>query len=371
MVSSGLEGETFWYFSSSEERDRGVLRRQPQKDDDLTRLLISGLGSIGRRHLSNLRQLGCEDIVLHRTMKSTLPDEAFEGLPIERDLEKALEEFRPEVVLVTNPTATHLDVAIPAARAGCNLFIEKPISNSMDRIAELETALAAGGGKALIGYHFRHSPGLRFAKSLVEERVIGRLIQARVYWGECLPDWHPWEDYRNSYSARADLGGGVVLTLSHPFDYLRWLFGDVDEVLGTTGNFEFLELEVEDHASASLTMANGTLASVQLDFIGKPPAHYLEVTGSDGSLRWNAISDQVRWWSEEANEWQEQDPPSDFERNSMFLDEMRHLLAVDAGEEEPLCTLRDGIQALEISLAIHQSARDKASVKLSPIGVGT
>ena len=336
----------------------------------MTRLLISGLGSIGRRHLSNLRQLGCDDLVLHRTLKSSLPDEAFEGLPIERDLEKALEEFRPEVVLVTNPTANHLDVAIPAARAGSNLFIEKPISNSMDRMAELETALAAGGGKALIGYHFRYSPGLRFARNLLDEGAIGKPIQARVYWGEYLPDWHPWEDYRNSYSALADLGGGVVLTLSHPFDYLRWLFGEVDEVLGTTGNSGSLELEVEDHASAVLTMANGTLASVQLDYLGKPPTHYFEVTGSDGSLRWNAINDRVQWWREKADECQQQDPPSDFERNSMFLDEMRHLLAVEAGEEEPLCTLRDGIQALEIALAIHQSALDKANVKLSPIGVG-
>ncbi len=308
--------------------------------------------------------------MLHRTMTSTMPDESLDGLPIEEDLEKALEQFRPNIVLVTNPTANHLDIAIPAARAGSNLFIEKPISNSMDRLVKLETALAAGGGKALIGYHFRYSPGLRFAKSLIEEGAIGRPIQARVYWGEYLPDWHPWEDYRNSYSARADLGGGVVLTLSHPYDYLRWLFGEVDEVLGTTGNSGSLELEVEDHASALLTMANGTLASVQLDYIGKPPAHYLEVTGSDGSLRWDAISDHVRWWSEEVDEWQQRDPPSDFERNSMYLDEMRHLLAIDAGEEEPLCTLRDGIQALEIALAIHRSALDKASVKLSPIVVG-
>ncbi len=75
------------------------------EDCDLTRILISGLGSIGRRHLNNLKQLGCEDILLHRTMTSTMPEEALEGLRVERDLEKALEEFRPEVVLVTNPTS--------------------------------------------------------------------------------------------------------------------------------------------------------------------------------------------------------------------------------------------------------------------------
>ena len=308
--------------------------------------------------------------MLHRTMKSMLPDEGLDGLPIEEDLEKALERFHPDIVLVTNPTAKHLDVAIQAASTGCNLFIEKPISNSMDRMAELETALAAGGGKVLIGYHYRFSPGLRFAKGVLDEGFVGMPIQARVYWGEYLPDWHPWEDYRDSYSARSELGGGVVLTLSHPFDYLRWLFGEVEEVLGAIGNSGSLELEVEDHASAVLTMTNGTQASVQLDYLGKPPDHYLEVTGTDGALRWDANSDQVKWWSDEGDEWKQQDPPSDFERNSMFLDEMRHLLAVEAGEEQPLCTLTDGIQALKIALAIHQSALDKAIVKLSSISVG-
>ena len=308
--------------------------------------------------------------MLHRTMTSTLPDEALGGLAIEEDLEQALERWHPEIVLVTNPTARHLDVAVPAARAGCHLFIEKPISHSMDRIMELESALAEGGGKALIGFQFRFSPGLRFAKSLVEAEAIGRPMQARVYWGEYLPDWHLWEDYRESYSARSDLGGGVVLTLCHPFDYLRWLFGEVVELRGATGNSGSLELEVEDRASALLTMSSGTLVSVQLDYLGRPPAHYLEVSGTEGSLRWDGIDDSVRWWSEEANEWKQQSPPTGFERNSMFLDEMRHLLAVEAGEAQPICSLLDGIRALEIALAIHRSSHEHTSVELSPVGLG-
>lgn len=299
-----------------------------------------------------------------------MPEEGLEGLPIERDLEKALKEFRPEVVLVTNPTSHHLDVAIPAARSGCHLFIEKPVSISLDRIAELESALAAGGGKVLIGFHLRYSPGLNYAKSLLEDGTIGKPILARVYWGEYLPDWHPWEDYRDSYSARLDLGGGVVLTLSHPFDYLRWLLGEVNEIWGTTGKSGTLELEVEDHASAILALENGTLASLQLDYLARPPSHYLEVSGSQGSLRWDGIVDSVKWWGAEATGWQEHHPSPGFERNSMFLDEMRHLLAIDAGDEEPLCTLKDGIRALEIALAVNRSAQEKTSVKLTPIRVG-
>jgi predicted dehydrogenase len=107
---------------------------------------IAGLGSNGRRHLRNLIELGEEDVVLYRTGKSTISDEELERFPTEYSLEDAL-AHNPDAVIVSNPTALHLDVAIPAARAGSHLLIEKPYT-------------------------------------------------VHIHWGEHLPGWHPWEDYR-------------------------------------------------------------------------------------------------------------------------------------------------------------------------------
>ncbi len=90
--------------------------------------MIAGLGSIGRRHLRNLVALGEHDILLFRTHRSTLPDDELAEYPVETDLEKAL-AHKPDAVIVANPTACHLDVALPAAKAGCHLFLEKPIAD--------------------------------------------------------------------------------------------------------------------------------------------------------------------------------------------------------------------------------------------------
>ena len=139
----------------------------------MARVLICGLGSIGRRHLRNLRALGVEDIVLVRTGKSTLPDEELKGMPVEADIETALKRHKPQAVIVSNPTALHLDVAIPAARAGCHLLIEKPVSHSLAGLEELRSAVRAGGGKVLIGFQFRFHPGLRLAKQMVDGGAIG------------------------------------------------------------------------------------------------------------------------------------------------------------------------------------------------------
>src|SRR5512142_2715742 len=101
--------------------------------------LIAGFGSIGRRHLRNLRALGEEDILLLRSHHSTLPDDEIAGLPVETELRAAL-SHKPDGVIIANPTALHLDVAIPAAEAGCAILMEKPISHSLERVDDLRKA---------------------------------------------------------------------------------------------------------------------------------------------------------------------------------------------------------------------------------------
>lgn len=323
----------------------------------MTRFLICGLGSIGRRHLRNLRALGEQDIVLLRTSKSTVPDDELGSLPVEHDLHMALERWRPQAVIVSNPTALHLDVAIPAARDGCHLLIEKPVSHSMDRIEELQAGVGSGGGKVLVGFQFRFHPGLQQAKRLLDEGAIGRTLSARAHWGEYLPGWHPGDDYRLSYSARADLGGGVVLTLCHPFDYLRWLLGEVGAVSAETATLGGLGLEVEDTAEIILSFRDGPLASVHLDYHQRPAAHWLEVIGTQGTLHWDNADGSARVYRAEVGEWEVHTPPPGFARNDLFLAEMRHFLAlVRAEETESRCTLEDGLRALAIALGVHASA---------------
>lgn len=320
------------------------------------RFLICGLGSIGRRHLRNLQSLGERDIVLYRTGQSTLPEDELDGLPVERDLEAALRGWRPDAALVTNPTALHLRVAVAAAQAGCHLLIEKPVSDRLEGLDDLREAIADGGGQILMGFQFRFNPGLIRAKDLIAKGAIGRPLSARAHWGEYLPDWHPWEDYSNSYAARADLGGGAALTLSHPFDYMRWLLGEVSSLRGATRQSEALGLDVEELVEAVLELEGGCLASVHLDYLQRPPQHWLAIQGSEGTLRWDGRSGDLKWWSAAEGTWHEEPAAEGYERNTMFLGEMKHFLAVARGEEQPRCTLEDGVRALEIALAIRQSA---------------
>jgi predicted dehydrogenase len=318
--------------------------------------LIAGFGSIGSRHLRNLRALGETDFVLLRSKKSTLPDDEIAGLPVETTIEAAL-THKPDAVILSNPTALHMQVAIPAALAGCHLFLEKPISHNLDWVDELVAAVQAGGGKAVVGFQLRFHPGLRVVKELIESGAIGKVYGFRAHWGEYLPGWHPWEDYRNSYAARADLGGGVVLTLCHPFDYLRWLFGEVESLIGRTNHSGALELEVEDSADVIFKMAGGTQGSLHLDYLQRPADHHLTILGSEGTIEWRNSDGSVRLFKASGGEWQEFNVPAGFDRNDMFLAESRNFLDVVQGKAEPFCSLDDGVKALKLALAVHASAR--------------
>ena len=327
------------------------------------KFLIAGFGSIGRRHLRNLLALGEEDIVLFRSHRSTLEDDEIARFPVETDLQKAL-AHKPDGVIISNPTALHLDVAIPAAQAGCHILMEKPISHTLDEIPALEKALQQGGAKMLVGFQFRFHPGLRQAKQLLDEGAIGDLVSVRSHWGEYLPDWHPWEDYRQSYAGRKDLGGGVVRTLCHPLDYLRWLVGEVESLWAFSGNLGRLDINVEDVSEIGLQFDRGVLGSVHLDFCQRPPRHTLEMIGNQGTITWDNASGGVRLYRAEKVAWEDFPAPEGFDRNDLFLAETRNFINMIAGTEEPVCSFEDGKRAMEIVLAVCQSSRYHQWVEL-------
>ncbi len=329
--------------------------------------------------MHNLVALGEKDIVLYRTRKATMPEDELAGYPVETDLREALKKHKPDAVIVANPTSLHLETAIPAAEAGCYILLEKPISHSTERLDQLEKVVKKSGSKILVAFQFRFHPGLIRAKQLISDGEIGRVISAHVHFGEYLPAWHPWEDYRQGYAARSDLGGGVVLTQCHSLDYLPWLVGKVKSVWGFTGKVSDLEVDdVEDTAKIGLRFEGGALGSLHLDFNQQPPEHYFTVIGTKGTVKWNLADGAARIYRASAESlaistgmgvkagggWQEYPLAAGWERNIMFLEQMKHFVAVVNGEAQPTCTLEDGVRVQRLVDAIHTSNKTGQIVEL-------
>lgn len=317
--------------------------------------MIAGLGSIGRRHLKNLLALGQEDIILYRTHQGSLDDAELNKFPVESDFLKAL-KHRPDAVIVSNPTALHMEVAIPTAEAGCALFIEKPLAHNLDDLYQLEKILQEKQNIVFSAFQLRFNPGLRKIHHILENAELGKPLTFECYWGEYLPGWHPWEDYRKSFAARKDLGGGVVLTVCHPFDYLRWMFGDPAQLFAATGNASTLDLDVEDFADVIIKFKNGVLGHLHLDYFRQPPRNDFEITCAEGVIYWDHASSNVKIQKPDNSEVIFP-APEGFERNTMFLDEMRHFIGLIEGNEQPICDFFEGKKSLELVMSTLYSGR--------------
>ena len=336
------------------------------------KILITGLGSIGQRHARNLRTILGDraELIAWRARNLELPPDLSGVVREVPDLAAALSE-RPDAVFITNPSSMHLPVAQAAADAGCALFIEKPLAHTWDGVERLIETVERLGAVAMIGYQMRFHPGLRRLKELLNGGAIGRTISARLDFGEYLPGWHPYEDYRDSYAARRSLGGGVLLSQIHEFDYLCWLWGVPERLYASGGRLTSLEVDVEDFVVAQLEYAAGAaiaVATVQLDYLRRPAVRTCEVIGEDGRITVNLLDGRlVRTTTEGAVAAEE----CDFDRNDLFVDEVRHFLACVDGAETPMATLRDGAMSLKLALAARESLVSRAPVDIRQHVVAT
>lgn len=322
-----------------------------------------GCGSIGKRHLSNLKQLGASKLVAFDPREDRRLEVSERlGIPTFDDLAGALDE-ETEVALICTPTHLHIEHALAAARRGCHLFIEKPISDSLEGVGELLEEVGRRQLVTLVGCNYRFHPGLRHAKRLLHEKVVGKVISARAEFGQFLPDWHPWEDYKEGYSARRSLGGGVLLDRIHEIDYLRWLLGDVTEVAAMIGHASDLEIDTEDTADVLLRFNNGVFGSIHLDYVRRAYNSRLEITGDQGIIEWCYQDTSVRWYVAAEGCWHSMQWPR-YDNNQMYLDEMRHFLTALAAEEVAELDVPGGIRDLAVALAAKEAMHHRRSVAI-------
>ena len=330
-------------------------------------IAVVGLGSIGRRHLQNLYALGQRRLIAVTRGTSPLPADELPPHQTEETLAAAL-KHDPIAVLVCNPTALHLSTALEAAAAGCHLFLEKPVSHQLGGVEQLVEIAAEKNLLVQVGFQFRFHPVLGAIKELLAKERLGRLVSVHVHWGEYLPAWHPWEDYRKGYSARSDLGGGVVLTLCHPFDYLRWMLGEIEGVYALTGHRSGLELDTEDTASVLLRFASGLAGTVYLDYVERPRQHTLTLIGDRGKVQWDNDTATALWYDAEEQSAHKIEPPVGFDRNDLFVGEIAHFMDSLSSGSQPSCRLEDGLRSLQIVEAVKES--NKLRREVNPVELG-
>jgi len=263
------------------------------------RIIFIGLGGAGQRHLRIFKQNTPQETELigyRSTSKTPVlnPDftvnkqdslEKLYGVTIYSDLEGAL-DHKPDLAIISTPSSMHMDYVKFFLSKGISVFVEKPLSNSLANFDEIKSLIASNNVTFQVGFQRRFHPQLSKINDLLKSGVIGRISNVILTVASYIPFWHPYEDFRDLYACRKDLGGGVLLTEIHEFDLCIWYFGSPKSVTCLGGTYSQVGMDVEDTARVVLDYGD-FLVQVNLTFWQKHAERSISISAEDGYLFWS------------------------------------------------------------------------------------
>lgn len=319
--------------------------------------LVIGSGSIARRHINNIKQLFPDRSVycLSSSGRALAPGELGDNVTVLEDIPAALSK-NLEFVVVASPAPFHLDHAQLFLEKGIPTLIEKPLSDSFQKIQAHPFFLKQYGDLVDVGYNLRFLPSAQVFKKVIDAEKLGQIHSVLVDVGQYLPDWRPQSDYRKNVSARKDLGGGVLLELSHDLDYLSWIFGAFKTVFCSTRRSGILDIDVEDNIDALVSCQSGLLINMHMDFLQRAPTRRCKVVAQNGTLIWDIINNKVTLHAG-ANQEEVIYSAPDYNRNEMYLLELNHFVKVINGEVKANVSVGAAAEIVRVVDAMKKSSQ--------------
>lgn len=267
------------------------------------KFLVVGLGSMGKRRVRNLQALGYRDIACFDLREDRIAEavEKYATKPY-RDFVAALDDFRPDALVISTSPRYHMDYAEVAADRGIPCFIEASVIEA-DRILALHRRVAGTGTLMAPSCTMRYFPGPRKVKELIAAGTIGKVLNFNYQTGQWLPDWHPWEDIRDFYVSDPETGGCREIV---PFE-LTWLndvFGLPEPLACAKAKLSDMNADIDDLYHCLLRYPDNVLGNVTVEVLSRPAAcRDMRVIGSKGQLVFSADENCVRYAKLENPEW--------------------------------------------------------------------
>ena len=251
-------------------------------------VLIIGLGSIGKIHVDVIKQLN-QDIVIFALRSKEDADQYLDVINIYDS--EMIPSIHIDFVIISNPTSEHKKTIEMIIQYDLPMFIEKPIDSSLE-IKKYVIKIIEKGLPNYVACNLRFLDCIRFVKDRLNSNQTNKLNEVNVYCGSYLPEWRANPDFRKTYSAIAELGGGVHIDLIHELDYLYWFFGLPNEVNRTFKSQSSLFISSYDYANYILDY-DGFCTSVVLNYYRKDSKRNLELVFEDETWNVDLLKNQI------------------------------------------------------------------------------
>lgn len=323
------------------------------------RVAVVGQGSIGRRHTAILLVLGHEVTVYDPSPAVQSPS----GVLIAASARECLQEA--DAAVVASPSSEHLSDARSAIELGVPVLVEKPLALNAAHAVELDCLAQERGVMLSVAMSLREHAGVRALAGLLAENAVGHILRASAWCGSWLPGWRPDSDYRRGYSARAELGGGVLLDVAvHELDYLLWLAGPARSVSALARQVSELETDVEDVALIVVELASGAVAEVAVDYFDRSYTRGCRIVGSEGTLHWSWEGQRLTR-HDASGASSQLEVPSDVA--PAYRRQLERFLAAVVDGSPPPVPAAEACRVLAVLDAARASSRDGRRVTLAPV----
>lgn len=253
-----------------------------------------GIGSIAKRHIRNLQQI-CDELKIQLTIDALRRQNSspLQDIQYISNVFTTIEELPDDydVIFLTNPTEYHADTLIRLHDHAKHFFIEKPVT-SIDTIDKLQEIKLRDDSIYYVACPLRYTNVIQYLKKTIDPKKVNSV---RSISSSYLPDWRPGTDYRNTYSAHKDLGGGVAIDLIHEWDYLSFLFGMPTEVKSFIGKVSDLEIDSDDYAIYIARYADNMIAELHLDYFGRKTIRTIEIYTDEDTIVGDLVAGEVRY----------------------------------------------------------------------------
>ena len=313
------------------------------------KFLIVGGGSIGQRHLSNLKQLGYNELFCYKRIVSAEFEQKFQCKVLTQLSEVSI--LQPDIIVICNPTSLHVDWVNIANELESHVFVEKPLTHSKEQLHYIQNKWKRKS-VFFIGFMMRYHPLVQKIKELIDTDIIGKVYSARFEFGSWLPYWHPLEDYKTSYASKKDMGGGVINTITHELDLAQYFFGNPKQVKSVKSNFNILGIEVEELAE-SILIYEDKLVSLHVDYLQKDYDRNIKILGEKGRIIWDWHTNEVRLTLHKKDDMCFN--LLDFDVNQLYIDELKHFIKLtEKGELSHDLDFNHAISNTKLMLEIHK-----------------
>ncbi len=322
------------------------------------KVLVVGGGSIGRRHLRNLKRLGVEQLGLVEPDHARQADLTSELAATSFSTIEQGINWQPDFVVIATPTHLHAQQTLTVVRAGLHVFVEKPLCHSPSGLDEIVDIVTRKNLISLVGCNMRFHPGPAKVKELLGEGRIGKVLFARVHAGSYLPGWRPGVDYRTNYAAREETGGGCLLDFIHEIDLTRWYLGDVLDVFCMGGHLSSLEIATEDVAALVCRHSSGAISEIHVDYVQRTYERGCQIVGESGTIFWDFTGKQVRWFNAANGQSKTFNQPASWEVNDIYVDEMKHFIDCARQHRTSVLPIPDAAAVMQIVFAAKTAMRE-------------